>query len=81
MYWFPKAFGFRLHDGWGKIAFWNWPVGFLLAFMPLYMPGFMDMPRRMEHYANPAWQPYLYAGCRHCSCLAGRPGLHAAPGS
>ena len=59
MYWFPKAFGFRLHDGWGKIAFWNWPVGFLLAFMPLYMLGFMGMPRRMEHYANPAWQPYL----------------------
>ena len=27
--------------------------------MPLYMLGFMGMPRRMEHYANPAWQPYL----------------------
>ena len=21
-YWFPKAFGFRLHEGWGKAAFW-----------------------------------------------------------
>ena len=23
-YWFPKAFGFRLHEGWGKAAFWFW---------------------------------------------------------
>ncbi|MFZ0467665.1 MAG: cytochrome o ubiquinol oxidase subunit I [Thiogranum sp.] len=59
MYWFPKAFGFRLNDHWGKIAFWNWLIGFLLAFMPLYMLGFMGMPRRMEHYGNLAWQPYL----------------------
>ncbi len=21
-FWFPKAFGFRLHEGWGKAAFW-----------------------------------------------------------
>jgi cytochrome o ubiquinol oxidase subunit 1 len=59
MYWFPKAFGFRLDDRWGRIAFWNWLVGFLLAFMPLYLLGFMGMPRRMEHYGNLAWQPYL----------------------
>ena len=59
MYWFPKAFGFRLNDAWGRRAFWNWLIGFLLAFMPLYLLGFMGMPRRMEHYANPAWQPYL----------------------
>ena len=38
-YWFPKAFGFRLHDGLGKAAFWCWIVGFYLAFMPLYVLG------------------------------------------
>ena len=38
-YWFPKAFGFRLHEGWGKAAFWCWLVGFYLAFMPLYVAG------------------------------------------
>jgi cytochrome o ubiquinol oxidase subunit 1 len=27
--------------------------------VPLYVLGLMGMPRRMEHYANPAWQPYL----------------------
>jgi cytochrome o ubiquinol oxidase subunit 1 len=58
-YWFPKAFGFRLDERLGKCAFWCWLVGFYLAFMPLYVLGFMGMPRRMEHYANTAWQPYL----------------------
>jgi cytochrome o ubiquinol oxidase subunit 1 len=58
-YWFPKAFGFRLHEGLGKAAFWCWFVGFYLAFMPLYILGFMGMTRRMNHYDNPAWLPYL----------------------
>jgi len=58
-YWFPKAVGFRLDEKWGKRAFWYWFIGFYLAFIPLYILGFMGMPRRMEHYWNPAWQPYL----------------------
>ena len=58
-YWFPKAFGFRLHEGLGKAAFWCWLVGFYLAFMPLYILGFMGMTRRMNHYDDPAWLPYL----------------------
>ncbi|HTY26005.1 MAG TPA: cytochrome o ubiquinol oxidase subunit I [Desulfomonilaceae bacterium] len=58
-YWFPKAVGFRLKEDWGKRAFWCWLIGFLLAFVPLYVLGFMGMPRRMAFYANPAWHPYL----------------------
>ncbi|WP_250626852.1 cytochrome o ubiquinol oxidase subunit I [Pinirhizobacter soli] len=58
-YWFPKAFGFRLHEGLGKAAFWCWFVGFYLAFMPLYILGFMGMTRRMNHYDDPSWLPYL----------------------
>src|SRR5467141_1941265 len=27
-YWFPKAFGFRLDEKWGRRAFWLWFVGF-----------------------------------------------------
>jgi len=57
--WFPKAFGFRLDERWGKRSFWCWMIGFYLAFMPLYLLGFMGMPRRMEHYDTPEWQPYL----------------------
>ena len=58
-YWFPKAFGFRLHEGLGKAAFWCWFIGFYLAFMPLYVLGLMGMTRRMQHYDVPAWHPWL----------------------
>ena len=58
-FWFPKAFGFKLNEFWGKASFWCWLVGFYLAFMPLYVLGFKGMTRRMNHYANPDWHPYL----------------------
>lgn len=59
-YWFPKAFGFKLHEGLGKCAFWCWIVGFYVAFMPLYVLGFMGMTRRISHYdAATGWHPYL----------------------
>ncbi|WP_245662960.1 cbb3-type cytochrome c oxidase subunit I [Endozoicomonas arenosclerae] len=58
-YWFPKAFGFKLNEFWGKMVFACWFVGFYLAFMPLYVLGFLGMPRRLEHYHNPDWQPLL----------------------
>jgi cytochrome o ubiquinol oxidase subunit 1 len=58
-YWFPKAFGFRLEEKWGRRAFWAWIVGFYLAFMPLYILGFMGMPQRLERYYVAGWQPYL----------------------
>src|SRR6201999_163110 len=60
-YWFPKAFGFKLHEGLGKAVFWCWFIGFYLAFMPLYGLGLMGATRRMQHYADPAWQPYMIA--------------------
>ncbi len=58
-YWFPKSFGFRLDEKWGKRAFWGWLIGFLVAFSPLYVLGFMGMPRRMANYDNLEWQPWL----------------------
>jgi cytochrome o ubiquinol oxidase subunit 1 len=58
-YWFPKAFGFRLHEGLGKAAFWCWIIGFYVAFMPLYVLGLMGMTRRMQHYDVPEWHPWL----------------------
>jgi cytochrome o ubiquinol oxidase subunit I len=58
-YWFPKAFGFRLHDGLGRTAFWFWLIGFYVAFMPLYVLGFLGMTRRMQHYDVAAWRPWL----------------------
>ncbi|MGA7020680.1 MAG: cbb3-type cytochrome c oxidase subunit I, partial [Pseudolabrys sp.] len=58
-FWFPKAFGFRLEEGLGRAAFWCWFLGFYLAFMPLYVLGFMGMTRRMQHYNIPEWHPWL----------------------
>jgi cytochrome o ubiquinol oxidase subunit I len=60
-YWFPKAFGFRLHEGLGKAAFWFWLVGFYVAFMPLYVAGFLGATRRMQHYDVAEWRPWLIA--------------------
>jgi cytochrome o ubiquinol oxidase subunit 1 len=58
-YWFPKAFGFVLHERLGKAAFWCWIVGFYVAFMPLYVLGLLGMTRRMQHYDVAAWHPWL----------------------
>src|SRR6186713_2048841 len=69
-YWFPKAFGFRLHDGLGKAAFWCWIVGFYLAFMPLYAVGLMGMTRRMQHYDVPEWQPWLQVAAAGAALIA-----------
>ncbi|MEW9623164.1 cytochrome o ubiquinol oxidase subunit I [Rhodanobacter geophilus] len=58
-FWFPKATGFKLEERWGKWSFWCWLVGFYVAFVPLYLLGFMGATRRMQHYDNAAWQPYF----------------------
>ena len=71
-YWFPKAFGFRLHEGYGKAAFWCWLVGFYVAFMPLYVLGLLGMTRRMQHYDVPEWRPWLIvAACGAALILCG----------
>jgi cytochrome o ubiquinol oxidase subunit 1 len=58
-YWFPKAFGFKLDERWGRRAFCCWFIGFHLAFMPLYVVGLMGMTRRLQHYDVLSWQPWL----------------------
>ncbi|MCA8867568.1 MAG: cbb3-type cytochrome c oxidase subunit I [Rhodobacteraceae bacterium] len=59
-YWFPKAFGFRLHEGWGRAIALFWIFGFTFTFMPLYVLGFMGMPRRSVAFTDPAYQPMMY---------------------
>lgn len=57
-YWWPKVFGFRLHEGLGKWAFWFWNIGFYVCFMPQYALGFMGMTRRFNEYNfDMGWQP------------------------
>jgi cytochrome o ubiquinol oxidase subunit 1 len=51
-YWFPKAFGFKLDNFWGKISFWLWSIGFWVAFTPPYILGFMGYTRRVSHFED-----------------------------
>jgi len=59
IYWFPKAFGFKLDEKWGIYSFVFWVAGFYFAFMPLYVVGLMGFMRRTNHYANTIFHPYF----------------------
>jgi cytochrome o ubiquinol oxidase subunit I len=58
-FWFPKAFGFRLDEGWGKAAFWLAFLGFYAVFVPLYVLGLLGMTRRMQHYDVAQWRVWV----------------------
>ena len=59
MYWFPKAFGFRLNERWGWLSVSCWVVGFYMAFMPLYVLGAAGMPRRSQELFDSSYRPWL----------------------
>ena len=56
-YWFPKFAGYKLNEKLGRYAFWCWVIGFLVAFLPLYLLGLMGATRRLNHYNVAGWQP------------------------
>ncbi|MBS0292504.1 MAG: cytochrome o ubiquinol oxidase subunit I [Proteobacteria bacterium] len=63
-YWYPKAFGYRLDEFWGKCSFWFWLVGFWVAFTPLYIVGLMGATRRVNHFEDPSLQIwFVIAAC------------------
>lgn len=72
-YWFPKFTGFFLSEKLNKYAFCCWFTGFLLAFMPLYMLGFMGATRRLDHYeASTGWHPlFVLVACGAFIILCG----------
>ncbi|MBV7534850.1 cytochrome o ubiquinol oxidase subunit I [Duganella sp. sic0402] len=70
-YWFPKAFGFKLNEFWGKVSFWCWLVGFWVAFTPLYIMGFMGVTRRMNHFDDPSLQIYFVIAAIGAVIIAG----------
>ena len=69
-YWFPKAFGFKLNEKLGKASFWCWIIGFFVAFMPLYVLGFMGMTRRLNTYNHPEWGPWLIVAAVGAAIIA-----------
>ncbi|MDX7950890.1 cytochrome o ubiquinol oxidase subunit I [Lichenihabitans sp. Uapishka_5] len=70
-YWFPKAFGFKLDEFWGKMSFWLWTVGFYFAFMPLYVLGLMGVTRRLSHFDDPSLQPWFIVAAFGALLIAG----------
>lgn len=56
-YWFPKAFGFRLNEFWGRTSAWCWIIGWTTAFFPLYVLGLMGLPRRSVSFVEPSYVP------------------------
>ncbi len=59
-YWYPKVTGYSLDPFWVKASFWCCFIGFYLAFMPLYLLGFMGVTRRMTRFDAPSrhiWFP------------------------
>lgn len=59
IYWFPKAFGFRLDEPMGRKAFWCLAPGFIMAFFPLYVIGMMGATRRTVSWVEPSYFPYF----------------------
>jgi cytochrome c oxidase subunit 1 len=51
-YWFPKMTGRFLDDRLGKVHFWLILAGFALTFLPMYLLGWLGMPRRVYTYAD-----------------------------
>lgn len=71
VYWFPKAFGFKLNEKIGKGVFWCWVIGFFTAFVPLYILGLMGMTRRLNHYeVSTGWHPLLLVAAGGAAIVA-----------
>ncbi len=70
-YWFPKAFGFKLDEFWGKVSFWCWLVGFWVAFTPLYVLGLMGITRRLSQFSDPSLQIWFQIAAVGAFIVAG----------
>jgi cytochrome aa3-600 menaquinol oxidase subunit 1 len=51
-YYWPKMFGFMLNERIGKWTAWLMSIGFILAFMPMYISGLDGQARRMYTYSE-----------------------------
>ena len=56
-YWLPKMFGRMYNMKKAKTAFWVTFVGFNILYFPMFIMGWLGMPRRYYDYL-PQYQPY-----------------------
>jgi cytochrome c oxidase subunit 1 len=50
-FWWPKVFGYRLDNRWGKANFWLQLIGMNMTFGPMHILGLQGMSRRIDHYS------------------------------
>ncbi len=58
-YWFPKMFGRMYNRKLAKTYFWFLFVGFNVLYFPMFIMGWLGMPRRYYDYL-PEFQPYHF---------------------
>ncbi len=58
-FWFPKIFGFKLDETWGKRAFWTFFAASFVVFTAMFLLGFEGMTRRLEYVPFASWQPLM----------------------
>ncbi len=51
-FWWPKAFGYKLDETWGKANFWLMTIGMTLTFGPMHVLGLQGMSRRYYTYSD-----------------------------
>ena len=56
-YWFPKMFGRMYNQKTAKTAFWFLFIGFNILYFPMFIMGWLGMPRRYYDYL-PEFQSY-----------------------
>jgi cytochrome c oxidase subunit 1 len=56
-YWFPKMFGRMYNKKLAKFYFWTLFVGFNVLYFPMFIMGWLGMPRRYYDYL-PEFHPY-----------------------
>jgi cytochrome c oxidase subunit 1 len=66
-YWWPKMFGYRLHERLGKVQFWTLYIGFHITYFPMHILGLMGMPRRVYDYPEERG----WAALNHLSTVGG----------
>ena len=50
-YWFPKMFGRKMNETWGKVHFWGTVIPFNLIFIPLFVLGAAGQHRRIYDFS------------------------------
>ncbi len=58
-FWFPKVFGFTLHETSGKWVFWLLVGGTFVVFTAMFVLGLTGMPRRLAYVPYESWWPLL----------------------